>query len=87
MISSETNIIRTRYINVTSYSAIEISKRIGVPTAGLLHIGNDRELDVLAARKAGLHAIQFGIDASGEEDFAVRDFAELIQVLLGGRSQ
>jgi putative hydrolase of the HAD superfamily len=66
---------------------LEISKRIGVPTAGLLHIGNNRELDVLAARKAGLHAIQFGIDASGEEDFAVRDFAELIQVLLGGRSQ
>lgn len=66
---------------------LEIAKRVGVPAAELLHVGNDHNLDVLAARKAGLQAIQFGVEAQGTADEVARDFAGLSQVLLGGRSQ
>lgn len=55
----------------------EISGRIGVAPTEIMHVGNDRDLDVLAARQAGFHAIHFGADSNGNDEWTVRDFREL----------
>lgn len=58
-----------------------ICERVGFSPVELVHVGNDRELDVLAAQRAGLQAVHFGAEREGEGIVAVKDFAELASVV------
>lgn len=53
------------------------ARKLGLPPAAILHVGDSQEMDVVGAREAGFHALRIrrGIEPLTDSD--IRSFAEL----------
>lgn len=60
---------------------LEACARLGLPPATVLHVGDRYDLDVVAARAAGLPAVHLDRSGGGHRDGAIGSLAEIVRLV------